>query len=496
MDKNIIIKKNNFINKSQAIKIEKDNQNIETKLIGYNVQDKEDNDIQIDEGEENGKEEDNDQQIECGSNKININKDEKEKLIKKIFNNKKILLQNLIEKYISEEFEIKLLQLCNVTENKKRFKRIYPIYLLQTLIMYAGFKINNSKILKKSYEMFYEYERDKIKIINTMIKYDKIKLYDGDKILNNLFTIDNKNYKIKIQENEIEINFYDYIITNFDNSDFDTIKKLEKKLIKKDNWTLQKFIKENTLFSNTNISKITEENIYESIKNNKALEKAFYEVEVFNRYNYPFHNNKIIEQIKHSLFIFPFTCESISGLTLKYFGIILVNNHIKNIEQNLDKEDYFFCFLLKGMIYKVLYIHELNFHYVFHLIYSNNYSKEIKTPKKLFLSHKVEEGDSGDKGECLLFGKKVNYIFIKAAIFLSNDNEFKLNDNEEFNIISEKFLSYNKSNALGELNDFNIIINKSKYCKQLYDLIIKEINFIKRKKSLEKILIIILYIKY
>ena len=491
LDKYILIKNTNFINKSQAIKIEK-NQINEAKKIGEEVDiklDERDENLNNEENKESEKEKNTEQKMECYNDKINIKKDEKEKLIKKIFNNKKMLLQNLIEKYISNEFSIKLFQLYNKIENEKfkiRLKRIYPIYLLHTLIMYAGFKINNSKVLRKSYDMFYEYEKDKIKIINNLIKYEQIKLYDGDTILNNLFTIDNKKYTIKIQEKEISINFFDYIITNFDNSDFDTITNLEKKLIKKENWTLQKFIKENSLFSNPNISKITEENIFESIKNNKTLEKAFYEVEIFNKYNYPFNNNKIIEQIKQSLFIFPFTCESISGLTLKYFGIILVNNHIKNLEKNLDKEDYFFCFLLKGMMYKVVYIHEINFHYVFHLIYANNYSKEIKIPEKLFISYKVEQGDSGDKGECLLFGKKVNYIFIKAAILLSNDNEFKLNDNEEFNIISEKFLSYNRSNALGELNNFYLLVNKSEYCKKLYDLVDKEINFIKRKKKPKK----------
>ncbi len=338
----------------------------------------------------------------------------------------------------------------------------------------------------KSDDIFYEYEKDKIKIINEMIKYNMIKLYDGDKNINTLSIIDNKKYRIIIKNKAITINFFDYKITNFNYSDFDTIKKLKQKLQKKENWTLQKFIEENALFSNTNISKITEDNIYESIKENKTLEKAFNEVRKFSKYHYPFHNNKIIYQIKHSLFIFPFSCESISGLTLKYFGIILVNNQIKNIKQNLDKEDYFFCFLLKGMIYKVLYIHEINFHYVFHLIYANSYSKEIKTPEKLFISYKVKKGDSGDKGEVLLFGKKLNYIFIKAAIFLSDDNEFILNDNEEFNIISEKFLSYNKYNALGELNDFSKIVNKTEYCQKLYDLVIKEIDFVKRKKKPKK----------
>lgn len=38
---------------------------------------------------------------------------------------------------------------------------------------------------------------------------------------------------------------------------------------------------------------------------------------------------------------------------------------------------------------------------------------------------------------CLLFGKKVSYINIREEIMLSNDNEFTLKDNKEFNVISE-----------------------------------------------------------
>ena len=120
---------------------------------------------------------------------------------------------------------------------------------------------------------------------------------------------------------------------------------------------MQKHAKENQLFFNKNISDIIEENIYNSIKSNSVLKEAFYEVLPFYNYNYPFKNDKIISKIKNAIFIFPFCCDSIAGLTLKKFGIILFNNRHKKIELKLDERDYAFYFLLKGMIYKTVFIH-------------------------------------------------------------------------------------------------------------------------------------------
>lgn len=110
------------------------------------------------------------------------------------------------------------------------------------------------------------------------------------------------------------------------------------------------------------------------------MKRAFNAVEKFKLYNYPFDDKKMIQQVKNSLFVFPFSCSSIGGLTLKKFGLILINNRISPIEELLSLEEYFFVFLLKGMNYKTIYIHGINFHYLLYLLYANNYSKTFMTP--------------------------------------------------------------------------------------------------------------------
>ena len=298
--------------------------------------------------------------------------------------------------------------------------------------------------------------------------------------------IKNKEYKIKIKNEFIYINFFDIIISNIKQRDCISYNNFMTVINNKQNWTLQKFFKENYLFSNAKISNIIEDNIFNSIQNNNVFKKAFMAVDKFKKYNYPFENNKIIEQLKNCIFIFPFSCESISGLTLKPFGLILINNRIKPIKKDLNLEDFFFVYLLKGMNYKIVYIHEIIFHYVFHLIYTNNYSNTVATPKKLFTLYKVDEGDAGDKGECLLFGKKINLLYIRAALLLSDDKEYKLNENEDFNIIAETFLKYNMPNKLGVLNDFSKIIDKNTFTSNLYKVALNEIGNISKNKNKKK----------
>ena len=101
----------------------------------------------------------------------------------------------------------------------------------------------------------------------------------------------------------------------------------------------------------------------------------------------------------------------------------------------------------------------MNFHYVFSIIYYNNYSKFIDTPKRLFRSYKVKEGDSGFKGECLIFGNNVKFIFINAALYISNDDEWTIKD-DSFEIIANKFLKLNQPSE--EDINFESILKKYK----------------------------------
>jgi len=403
--------------------------------------------------------------------------------VEEIFRKKIDVLNPFIQIYLSEEFKNKLNELNNLP-NFTKIKRIYPIFLLHILIIYCGFNIINDKILEKSFFIFYETtDEKKLQIKNFRIRNKNIKIYDKDNEEIDLDNIRNENYFIKNDDEIFIINFYDYIlIKSFCQVKFSKLKKFTSNI---ENWTLQKHAKENSLFFNKNISEIIEENIYNSIINNDVLKKSFNEVISFDEFDYPFSNENIIAQIKYGTYILPFCCDAVAGLTLKRFGIILINNRIKEVEIQLDHKDWFYYFLLKGMIYKTVFIHELNFHYVFSIIYYNNYSKCIDTPKKLFKSYKIKEGDSGFKGECLIFGNKIRYMFIKAALYISNDDEWIIKDNS-FEKVANKFLSLNQPSQ--EDINFDLDLKNYKLATLLDNMIYNEIPVPKNAKKKKKII--------
>ena len=249
---------------------------------------------------------------------------------------------------------------------------------------------------------------------------------------------------------------------------------------------MQKYGKENLLFSQKYLSDIVKNNINQTIQNNRVLKEAFNEVKKFNDYIYPFDNEKIMSQVDNSTLIFPFTCVSIGGLTLKQIGIILINNYNNEIDKNMEKEKYFYYFLMKSMIYKVIFIHEINFHYCFVLIHAN-YNESIITPRKLFIHYDIEDIennlDCGDKGESLLFGKPINFLFINSALFISDDKQWILN-NGNFEEFGNKFLKINSPH--NDVPEFNSIINLNEFTKNLYSFILEKFtkyNEIKKKKK-------------
>ena len=431
---------------------------------------------------------------DCGDNKINtnnFNENQREEKIEEniqydyeyIFNKKIGMLKPFIEKYISEEFQIKMKELINSIPNRN-IKKFYEIFLLHILISYCQYNLMNQNLLKKSEKIFYEEMEFKIVVIKYFLRTNKkVKIYEyktnQELSLDNIKNID---YVINYGNDKITINFYDFILSN----DLFALKKdeINKCLNNMDNWTLQKYAKENSLFFSKNISNIIENNIYNSIINNTVLKRVFSETIPFNDYEYPFSNNKIINQLKRAIFIFPFCNYSLSGLTLKTFGITLINNRVKPIEFELDIKDWFYYILLKGMLFKVVYIHEFNFHYTFILIFYNNYSDSLITPKKLFKRYKVIEGDAGTKGECLIFGNQINFIFIKAALYISDDNKWNIG-NEEFEEFAKIFLSLNMpSNE--DINLDSLLKNGNQFIINLYNSIIKEIIIFNEKGDKNK----------
>lgn len=148
----------------------------------------------------------------------NITKEE----IENIFKMKKGILQNFSLRYLSKEFEEKFNQIYERMNDKekKKFKRIYPIFLIHSLVIYVGQKTFNKKILSYSFNILYEFEKDKLETLNKLLDIKQIEIYDEKQKYNYLENIQNKDYKLKINGDELTINFFDYILSNLQIVDY------------------------------------------------------------------------------------------------------------------------------------------------------------------------------------------------------------------------------------------------------------------------------------
>jgi len=125
-------------------------------------------------------------------------------------------------------------------------------------------------------------------------------------------------------------------------------------------------------------------------------------------------------------------------------------------------------------------LHEINFHYFLLILYSNDKRKILITPEKAFKNYKIEtEGfkklDFGDKGEALLFGTRVNSLYIKAIIKVIYLELWDLNWNLKPKKIGKKFMEINKEAKSSEIT-LKKLIDLTGFTKVLYERINEEKN--------------------
>ena len=56
----------------------------------------------------------------------------------------------------------------------------------------------------------------------------------------------------------------------------------------------------------------------------------------------------------------------------------------------MENKQYFYYILMKSMIYKVIFIHEIIFNHCFVFIHSNYY-ESILTPRQLFINYEIKD---------------------------------------------------------------------------------------------------------
>ena len=113
---------------------------------------------------------------------------------------------------------------------------------------------------------------------------------------------------------------------------------LKKQFENENNYSLYKNFKDNSLFSNADISNEYNNNISKMFSS-EVINEAFYNFTAYKGFENPFRSKQakeIIEQINKIKYYIDFPLLKIDGLTFKGLGIILINKKIKKIEEVCD----------------------------------------------------------------------------------------------------------------------------------------------------------------
>ena len=229
--------------------------------------------------------------------------------------------------------------------------------------------------------------------------------------------------------------------------------------------------------------------VYES----KLFKEIFYLTDEFKDFLYPFEgeekDNLFNEMFDNTKFC-PFEFDYLNGFKSKLLPKILISSILKD-NSNFEKIIISFTYLINTMF------HEQMKHYIKMLLHYNSlrlslsvslesdnslkddifekYLKVVKKKKEILNYLKIseeelkeiKESDGGDKLEILLYGQKLQQLYVKGALYILDINSYKKSITEHL----KEFLENNKPSD-------NIVLNEEKLqnlplLKKLIDLIKK-----------------------
>ena len=407
-------------------------------------------------------------------------------LVKSKFIAKKAILEPILKIYTSTEFQRKYEE--NLLKNPdKRVKYIYEI-IIESLFFYClNFnEIKKIKIINEFKDIFYEYEKEKMNALK-IHEFDLRQIKDSyGNVVDISKGLENRVYKVKIYDFDIDLNFYDYNIKKLmpafmkleDIPENNRKQYIDNVLDNCEYWTIQKYATVNSLYNHdSNLNKLFDEELDLMLKH-KVLENVFDEISLFSNYQYPFLNMEFLKQVHNSIVYVKLPTKLIIGLTIKNMGVIIINKgrYDEVIEEQNNKNIKFALKLSEFSFYKVTLVHEINFHYFLVIFFSNGKINCLNTPETVFKNYIVDKNancDFGDKGEVVLFGKRVSELYINGVVNIMTLDLWNNNINTKPYIIGKKFLELNKETNNGEISIKNLI-NLSKFSENLYQKIKNE----------------------
>ena len=395
------------------------------------------------------------------------------KINKSDFNSKIKFISPFLRKIASNDFKeilgldkIKEENQSNIYEPKPKVNALIFHLLYIELIFYIYSHFSSNKFLQDFDDLFFfETKEEKLEFFTAMNEKENevIIVDENDKQVTRKKDIANKNYIIYNAKNINEkfiFNPYDFILSKFTSAkDFSD---LVKKFSRIESFSLFKFYKENSLFNNDELNSAFKNNIKEMLSS-KTISELFDQYVSFNSYFCPYigdEKENFVSQTFDIIYYFPIPYADIFGFTYKQFGLIFISNInrfdkiIYNDKKQAKKE---LCFQINKISFlKIVHVHEIICHYSCAIIHSNDKEVPIATPEKTFIGFKpmkkytylTENYDGGDKGESILFGNKIKYIYTKGALFILNNNNYK----KDLKNFKEKFMVMNNYKGGDTLN--------------------------------------------
>ena len=399
-----------------------------------------------------------------------------------------------IKKIISDDFK----EIFNIEELKKEnSSNLYQVkpninalifHLLYLELIFHIYNIYGKKkyLYKFDDNCFFETKKKKLYFFQAMneIQNEVFVVDEKGKIIKNEKDIKNKTYFIfdaKNKSKKIEFNPFDYILSDFDSAK--TFDDLNEKFSNIENYSLNKFYKENRLYENSNFDTLFKNNIKEMLSS-YTINELFKEYVNFSDYNCPYsgdENQNFINQTFDIIYYFPIPFSNIAGFTYKKFGLIFINNIDRfdkkvNYQASTVKNVEFCRQINKISFMKVVHIHEIVSHYSCAIIHSNNNEISISTPPNTFINYEPKSEyqelsstyDSGDKAESVLLGNKIKYLYTNGALFIINNNNYK----QELDTFNKDFINkneYKKEDTLDLIEEAKKSQLIQEFIKQFYD---------------------------
>ena len=207
-------------------------------------------------------------------------------------------------------------------------------------------------------------------------------------------------------------------------------------------------------------------NIYES----KLFKEIFYLTEEFKDFLYPFEGEEkenIFKEMFNNTKFYPFEFDYLTGFTSKLIPEILISSILKDYS-NFEKIIISISYLINTVF------HEQMKHYIKMLLHFNSlrlslsvslesdkplnddlfekYLKVVKKKKEILnyleINEKelkeIKESDGGDKLEILLYGQKLQHLYVNGALYILDISSYNKSITEHLKEFLEKNKPFNK----------------------------------------------------